>query len=370
MSSPALQSRDRFRPGYEVMISETWGAWERLDGWCDDIANRVIGWQAPTGVRVDVKALARCIQYAATRRERWLYHPCLAALTLAGANRAENAVNMILWTAAHCDVSLGELELAYDIWSWAPAGGRSIDAGKYDVTTLAPAIISIETPTRWALDPWADTIGHPYPIGFPYSETWCWHSELPLDADQEIQLRTEIQAMHRSLSIFHKRLPMIADWVAAVTKVIIPIHKPRETTFKSGSLSSLAGTVFIEARDNQVLFLESLVHESAHLYFYLAEAIEPLVDAAHEVMYVSPLRPDPRPLRGIFLAYHALAHMCAYYESLAVAEISPECTNELVSMRRRRDAALEILWKERPHLTAAGRDMLDRTKGIIAGRVV
>jgi HEXXH motif-containing protein len=83
--------------------------------------------------------------------------------------------------------------------------------------------------------------------------------------------------------------------------------------------------------------LESIVHESAHLHLYMALAQEPLIDPDHDGHYKSPLRPDPRPLRGILLAYHALAYIAALFAD--VSRLDDASSERLAGVRQRVRAA-------------------------------
>jgi HEXXH motif-containing protein len=342
--------------------AQLWARPTPVDAWCAGLLPGIERWSPPAGLDGDLGRVVDRLVGAAHEGERWLFHPCLATLTLPHADRPANALQLVLWAGAHSEEPLGTLRLSRELWAWGAGGGRMVEAGAHDVVELGRAVHSDGPLGRWAIDVWADTLGHPYPSRFPYSEEWSWHGRLPLDPPAREELGEQTRTMLASLAAFEHHLPECAAWVAAATSVIVPIVRARSQEFKSGSVSGFPGAVFIESRTNEALFLEALVHESAHLHFYLAEASEPLVDPGHDGAYVSPLRPDPRPLRGIFLAFHALAHMCAFYATPVVMQSSPACATELEGLGRRRDDAAATLEGAREHLTEAGRALFDRTR--------
>jgi HEXXH motif-containing protein len=100
----------------------------------------------------------------------------------------------------------------------------------------------------------------------------------------------------------------------------------------------------------------------------IAEAESALVDPDHEGLYSSPLRPEPRPLRGILLAYHAIAYICAFYEEVISAGLGQAgiCMAELPPMREKLAAAGEVLNANKQHLTSAGLRFLERTHDVAA----
>jgi HEXXH motif-containing protein len=114
---------------------------------------------------------------------------------------------------------------------------------------------------------------------------------------------------------------------------------------------------------NELQAIEALVHESAHQHLFMAEATSALVDPRHTSVYKSPLRDDPRPLRGVLLACHALAYIAAFYTDALNGSVSAARRVEvhLSATRKKLTEALDILLANRQHLTAEGYDFLDHT---------
>ena len=312
-------------------------------------------------MRLDLERLRAALAAAAEVAASWLLHPAMAGLTLPGARRPVNDLALLLWVARHSETALGFVELEDAVWVWAPGGGELVPPGHHDVSALSTRLYADVRAAAIDVDPWGDSLGYPYPEGFPYPKEWCWSASLPLDDDGRRRFSEDTVGLLRALGALAELVPDCAAWCAATTHVIIPIHRARTEQFSSGSLPGLPGTVFIEPRNNAILVIEALVHESAHLRFFLAEAEEPLVDPGCTATFTSPLRPEPRPLRGIFLAYHALAFMCAIYADMRPRLRSDEMGRELALLRGKRDEALAVLTGQRAHLTRAGRSLLDDT---------
>jgi HEXXH motif-containing protein len=153
-------------------------------------------------------------------------------------------------------------------------------------------------------------------------------------------------------------------WITEVTHIAIPL-RGEGTSFRSGSHPAIPGLVELDMlAEDQIL--EALVHESAHLYLYLTEAGGPLINPDHTERYSSPLRADPRPLRGILLAYHALAFISARYrDALDVPQTSLWGERELDACRRSAREAEETLYSQLRHLTPAGQNFLDSTRQVL-----
>lgn len=312
-------------------------------------------------MRLDLERLRAALAAATEAASPWLLHPAMAGLTLPGARRPVNDLQLLLWVAKHSDTALGSVELEDALWVWAPGGGALVPPGRHDVSELCAQLHGDTRAATLDVDPWGDSLGYPYPEGFPYPQEWCWSACLPLNDDSKRRFSEDTIGLMRALGALAELVPDCYSWCVATTHVIIPIHKERTEQFSSGSLPGLPGTVFIEPRNNAILVIEALVHESAHLRFFLAEAEDLLIDPACTSTYASPLRPEPRPLRGIFLAYHALAFMCAIYAEMLPRLQSAEMGRELALLRGKRDEALAVLTRERAHLTRAGQDLLDDT---------
>ena len=158
-------------------------------------------------------------------------------------------------------------------------------------------------------------------------------------------------------------MPACWRWLEGLCKVVSFLKGRDRTTLWSFSQPDFPGIVFIDMHLGVVPSIELMVHESAHLYFNIAESAAPLLAPNHSALYWSPLRKDPRPLRGIFLAFHALAFMgAAYREMLHCAWADQDVVmHELEGIRRSLRLTEPVLNAARGHLTHDGISFLTRT---------
>lgn len=99
-----------------------------------------------------------------------------------------------------------------------------------------------------------------------------------------------------------------AEFDAMVTDVVIMSSGVINggTSFKAFGYLLLRQRQF---RPDWTNYLETLVHEAAHLYLYCLWSIDPIITADGGRLYRSPLRSEPRPLSGIFHAMFVLARI-------------------------------------------------------------
>jgi HEXXH motif-containing protein len=203
-----------------------------------------------------------------------------------------------------------------------------------------------------APDPWGDSlpdIAMAGDIGHA-----AWWARLPLSSSDESELAGDIRSLLVTQRLLRSMMPSTSAWLGAVTRVVVPLVRSQGGEFRSGSIAGIPGLVFVEMTRKQLLVLEALVHESAHLHFHIAEFNNDFIAAGHDGLYASPLRPDPRPLRGIFLALHALVYMCAFYKDWQRRTGDACATEARQDLLRHRDAAGAILRSARAHLSPAG----------------
>jgi len=198
-----------------------------------------------------------------------------------------------------------------------------------------------------------------------YPDTWS--AQEPLHEKQQQQLQHEVLFFLRAMHVAKSILSDFEKWAASVTRVVVPFYsKGGGGVFHSSSNATIPGLIFCDLFYGEVQILEALAHESSHLHFFLAEAAGPLVDQRHNGLYESPLRADTRPLRGIFLAYHALAHICAFYVDLLNVNVDSTgySEKELKTLRAKLNDAEHILNSNQHLLTDLGVEFFSLTKEV------
>jgi HEXXH motif-containing protein len=346
--------------GEECATATAWGGWFwRPDSqrWFERLATLSGEWSPEALALSDASWVRDALVAAATAQSAWLVHPCVAALLAGSPQNSGAQARLALWTAVNlgCDTAaLGTIDLAEDTIMFGPGGAFVAHEGLHDLAALAREAPA--SPYQPVPDPW----GHSLPEREVVGELGdcAWWSAPPDDEAAHTAFQASLAGLVFAQERLRETLPDTARWLTNMAKVTVPLRKGDGDQFRSGSISGVPGLVMVEVTDRPLLTMEALVHETAHLYFHFAEMTDPFVRAGHGSLYASPLRRDPRPLRGIFLAYHALLYMCALYQDLLRATGDRRCREAFLQLSPLREDARRTLADGRAELTAAGADFL------------
>jgi HEXXH motif-containing protein len=237
---------------------------------------------------------------------------------------------------------------------WSADGDEHVGAGHYDLSTLGE-LIGKPGPLPLALDLWCRSTGL---VG---AGSWADLDEAAQTARTD-QLTSSVMDFLRTMATLMARRPDVFAWLTAATSVVVPLV-PLADRARSGHSPAVLGLVQADIHRGPVQTIELVVHETAHLHLRAAQAAGELIQPGHTATYRSPLRPEPRPLAGILLAYHALAYICAALAEAADAGVvDPERAGSSVAdLAGRRDDARAVLDHARDHLTEAGAAFVERT---------
>lgn len=108
--------------------------------------------------------------------------------------------------------------------------------------------------------------------------------------------------------------PLYLNWFLQVVHTINVTSAPSDG-FSSGSNKYGYGHIFMSENAEVLDIVETMVHESAHQYFFLAWLLDPLVENEDESFY-SPLKNQLRPAKMIVLSWHALANILLAISSI------------------------------------------------------
>ena len=328
--------------------------------WYGRLQRQIGGWEPDLSLGLASEAIKRELAQAADRNEPWLSHPCLGAVTFReGATKAQRDSQLAFWLAVHAPGYADRITVQRPTALWSPAGSIEVEAGTHDLRRLVDQVLVGAWPFAIAIDVWCHS------VGFALPDSWA---AFEVRAEDCRRLQAELAGSIEVLDLAARALSSCLSWTVDVARVLVPLRSEGNPFFRSGSNPDIAGLVFADQFGGFVQLMEALVHESAHLHLMVAEAEAPLVDPQHDGRYSSPLRPEPRPLRGILLAYHAIAYICAFYEDVISAGLAQGriCRAELPGMRDKMAAAGEVLASNRRHLTGPGREFLERTAAVAA----
>lgn len=121
------------------------------------------------------------------------------------------------------------------------------------------------------------------------------------------------QRLESGLRLMRAAVPKLSGEIEAIIQdiVIVAGDKSKKFQFDGGSHFQLWGALFLngDSHHDDVAIVEVLAHESAHSLLFGFCAEEFLVENEDEELYSSPLRPDPRPMDGIYHATFVSARM-------------------------------------------------------------
>lgn len=304
---------------------------------------------------------------------RWIDHPVLAPICM-GIDDERLDLQLIWWLADHAALD-GAARAAWprsrtDQWLLRADGPQRVAAGQAPSPPAGPQPDPSYTPDpsqapdplqRIALDPFWTCLGAAGMARVGVPPEWSWAATPPVDADERAELDRQIAGFGATMAWLAATLPDVHRWCAAVTQIVFPYRSVGPERFRSSSRTDLPGAIFLDISVPVPLLIEGLVHESAHRHLFRWEADGPLIDPGHCARYDSPLRPDPRPLRGIYLAWHALTYMVLAYGAMERVGALPPGSRELADLRDRARDAEVVLRGAAAHLTDRGRALMAET---------
>jgi len=121
------------------------------------------------------------------------------------------------------------------------------------------------------------------------------------------------QRLERGLRLMRAAVPQLYGEIEAIIQdiVIVAGDRSKKFQFDGGSHFQLWGALFLngDSHHDDVAIVEVLAHESAHSLLFGFCTEEFLVENEDEELYSSPLRPDARPMDGIYHATFVSARM-------------------------------------------------------------
>jgi hypothetical protein len=322
--------------------------------WAAAMAELAPRWSST--VSFDVPGFDVAVAEAFSSNAAWICHPLSGALTHDETRgRTERDLGFIVRTAAHAGLD-GRVDIDARRWCWSPTGGFAVEAGTHDVAQLVQRMTCQQI--GLAIDPWCTSLGYAAP-------DTCLATVADAEQQAEVIEHSVLVAL-RAQAYAAAAVVEPAAWIHSLVAVVVPLDGASPYG-RSASRADLPGLVFLDTK-SEVAVLELLVHEAAHHLLYFAEARRPLVDPDDTRRFESPLRPDLRPLRGILLAYHALAYICALYHDLDASAIFGGAFDaaDVADLASKRDEAGATLHAAVSSFTDHGRDFLRRTDEVAA----
>jgi len=179
---------------------------------------------------------------------------------------------------------------------------------------------------------------------------------------------------HAGLALLERACPELAGEFRALIREVVPFcgDRTRNMQLDGGSHYRLWGALFLNAEFHPTphAIVEVLAHESAHSLLFGFCTHQPLVRNDDDDRYDSPLRPDARPMDGIYHATFVSARMHLAMTRLLDAGLLHDAA--AAQVRAARDADIENFLSGhgtvRAHgvLTPLGRRLMDGARDYMA----
>jgi hypothetical protein len=121
------------------------------------------------------------------------------------------------------------------------------------------------------------------------------------------------ERLQEAIHTLRAAVPELGGEIEAIIHEVIVVagDKSKKFQFDGGSHFQLWGALFLNGdfHKDQIAMIEVLAHESAHSLLFGFCTEEFLVENPDEELFSSPLRPDPRPMDGIYHATFVSARM-------------------------------------------------------------
>jgi len=186
------------------------------------------------------------------------------------------------------------------------ANGRVIVDGADRAITADPeAFHAVEPGLRFALadpNPVSEFSDHPEVEG---------NAVTLGDAD----VATWLQGLRDCLRVIEDFTPGIRAEMRLVLQQLIPVGTASEH-HASCSYKDAIGSIYLTLNHRLLTMAEALIHEFQHNKLYLLFHADPVMKNADWPLFASPLRPDPRPLRGHLLGAHAFVPIAELYRRI------------------------------------------------------
>ncbi|MGN4561092.1 aKG-HExxH-type peptide beta-hydroxylase [Bacillus cereus group sp. MYBK5-2] len=329
--------------------------------WFEQLQPLVENWTPCPELQIDTDFIKASLTDAIQSNQRWIVHPCISAITLKTDKRKlQRDFQLALWVMTNISRPYGTVSVPEPIWAWFPDGGFMLSPDRYswsEIVTNKNLDIPFQNIT---IDPWSNSLG--IRLASPSASEGYIH----LPTMNHNRVEKDVMLLLRSLALLNHYMPDCMTWITSVTRAII-VFPSIPNIHQSWSRKDTPGVIYMTAPQSVLEGLEAIVHESAHRHLFLAETYGPLVQPGDSAIYKSPLRRDPRPLRGILLACHAIAYMYAFYSqafSLGLDE-DGTCESRINLLKAQYNDSLAILNEAEHKLTTKGKIFLKYTDEVV-----
>lgn len=164
-----------------------------------------------------------------------------------------------------------------------------------------------------------------------------------------------VGVLREALGIVERTLPDFRAEIDLILQHVVPVGWDEESHLSASYRESL-GTIYLTLHPNVLTMAEALIHEVSHNKLNALLELDPVLRNGAEATFVSPVRPDPRPLMGVLLAVHAFQPVARMLEQLD----DPKLAQRLEQVRQQNHEGVKVL--EAADATPVGQGLLDEIR--------
>jgi HEXXH motif-containing protein len=155
-------------------------------------------------------------------------------------------------------------------------------------------------------------------------------SDLHLDGDTGLEYESPNLAdiikwqssLEDALSWIEKVDKQLVEEMVFGVKTIIPVISSDPNKHISVTFGNAPGLVALSWTSDSSILVEALIHEYHHHKLYAIMNVDPLIiGSAHDEIYYSPWRTDPRPLYGIFHGVYVFHAVVKFWETFIKSKL-------------------------------------------------
>lgn len=122
-------------------------------------------------------------------------------------------------------------------------------------------------------------------------------------------------AIQGALTTIGEYLPELRQEARLFLRQVVPVgfHAERH---ESATYREAIGTVYLSLHPDRMTMTEAIVHELSHTKLHALMELDAVLENPPDEMHASPVRPDPRPLRGVLMAVQAFVPVARLYERM------------------------------------------------------
>lgn len=168
------------------------------------------------------------------------------------------------------------------------------------------------------------------------------------------------RALETALGPIERHLPDLRGELELFAQQIVPVGWD-EQRHLSASYQEAIGTVYLSLHPSTLTLTEAVIHEASHNKLNALFELDPVLENADQPLFSSPVRPDPRPLRGVLLALHAFLPVARLYEKMIEAgdsAVNASVRERYAAVRRMNRQAADVILPN-ARATPVGRQLLD-----------